>query len=213
MKRRWLLAVGLLAAAATGAAAFALATQTTSQSAAKAPGSTADGIQVEGHWQLTVKNPDGRVVLVRRFHNDPVQANQAIATILARAYTPGYWFIQLTSTTNNPACVSSGNPAGCTIIDPADNGALSAAANTFKTLTTSASGYQQTITLSGSMTAQRNGGVDQVSTNLPVCDRTTAPATACGLSSFWPFTSRVLASPITLVTGQQLLVTVTLSFT
>jgi hypothetical protein len=168
---------------------------------------------VEGHWKLTVKNPDGRIVLVRSFHNAPTQANQAIATILARVYSPGYWFIQLNSTTANPACVNAGNPTGCSIMDPNDNSALSSAANSFKTLTTSASGYQQTITLNGSMTAQRNGEVDRVSTNLPVCDRTIAPATACALSAFWPFTEKTLASPISLVTGQQLLVTVTLTFT
>lgn len=211
MKLRWLFAVALVAAAAAAAAAFALATHG-AQSALKAPGSTADGIKVEGHWKITVKNPDGRIVLVRRFHNDPAQANQAIATILARAYTPSYWFVQLTSTANDPACVSSGTPVGCTIIDPNDNGAFSSSPNSFKTLTTSASGVQSTIVLGGSMTAQRDGVVDQVSTNLGVCSRTIAPSTACGLSSFWPFTNRVLGSPINLVTGQQLLVTVTLSF-
>jgi hypothetical protein len=55
--------------------------------------------------------------------------------------------------------------------------------------------------------------VDEVSTSLPVCNRTIAPSTSCNLSAFWPFTDRVLSSPLSLVTGQQLLVTVTLSFT
>lgn len=211
MKLRWLFAVALVAAAAAAAAAFALATHST-QSAAKAPGSTADGIKVEGHWKITVKNPDGRVVLVRRFHNDPTNAAQAIATILTRFYTPGYWFVQLSSTANDPACVESGNPNTCTLTDPSDTGSFSSNASTFKTLTTSATCCQSTIVLNGSMTAQRAGVVDQVSTNLGVCTRTIAPSTACGLSSFWPFTNRVLGAPITLVTGQQLLVTVTLSF-
>jgi hypothetical protein len=152
-------------------------------------------------------------VLVRRFHNDPTQAAQAIATVLARAYTPGYWFVQLNSTTSNPVCLSSGTPSGCSMIDPSDTGALATASNTFKTLTTSATGFQSTITLGGSMTAQRNGDVDEVSTNMTVCNRTIAPSVSCGLSSFWPFSNRVLGSPINLVTGQQLLVTVTLSFT
>jgi hypothetical protein len=213
MKLRWLFAVALVAAAAAAAAAFAVATHGTTHSAAKAPGSTADSIKVEGHWKITVKNPDGRVVLVRRFHNDPTQAAQAIATVLARAYTPGYWFVQLSSTTSNPACLNAGTPSTCTVIDPADSGAFSTASSTFKTLTTSATGFQSTITLGGSMIAQRNGDVDEVSTNMAVCNRTIAPSTACGLSAFWPFTNRVLGSPINLVTGQQLLVTVTLSFT
>lgn len=211
MKLRLLFAVALVAAAAAAAAAFALATHGT-QSAAKAPGSTADGIKVEGHWKITVKNPDGRIVLVRRFHNDPTSANQAIATILTRVYTPAYWFVQLSSTANDPACVNSGTPVTCTLTDPNDTGSFSSSPSTFKTLTTSATCCQSTIVLNGSMTAQRDGGVDQVSTNLGVCSRTIAPSTACGLSSFWPFTNRVLGSPINLVTGQQLLVTVTLSF-
>jgi hypothetical protein len=213
MRLRWLFAVALVAVAAAAAAAFALATRSTSHSASKAPGSTADGIKVEGHWKITVKNPDGRVVLVRRFHNDPTQANQAIATILARAYTPGYWFVQLSSTANNPACLNAGIASTCTLSDPNDNGSFSGLSSTFKTLTTSATGFQSTIVLGGSMTAQRNGVVDEVSTNLAVCNRTIAPSVSCGLSAFWPFSSRVLGSPINLVTGQQLLVTVTLSFT
>jgi hypothetical protein len=213
MRLRWLFAVALVAVAASAAAAFALATRGTSHSAAKAPGSTADGIKVEGHWKITVKNPDGRIVLVRRFHNDPTQASQAIATILARAYTPGFWFIQLSSTAGTYACLNVSTPASCILIDPSDNGVFSTSSNAFKTLTTSATGFQSTIVLGGSMNAQRDGVVDQVSTNLPVCNRTIAPSTACGLSAFWPFSNRVLASPIPLVTGQQLLVTVTLSFT
>ena len=213
MKLRWLFAAMLVAAAAAAAAAMAIATHGTAQNAAKAPGSTADGVKVEGHWTLTLKNPDGRVVLVRRFHNEPTYANKAIATILARVYTPSYWYIELNSTNAtgfNGACLSAGAPSGCLIIDPSDSYPVPQA---FKTLTTSAGAFQSTIVLTGSITAQRNGVVDDVSTHLGICSPTVAPSTACGLSQSWNFTDRTLSTPISLVTGQQLLVTVTLSFT
>jgi hypothetical protein len=178
------------------------------------PSAKVERVKVEGHWKIEVRNPDGRLVTVRRFHNDPTNANSAIATILARAYTPSYWWITLGSNTGaGPACLSSGTPVFCRLIDANDLGAFAASPNSFKTLTTSNSGVQTSITLTGSMNAQRDGDVNTVATNLSVCSNTVAPSTACGTSSFWPFTQRTLGSPISLVTGQQLLVTVTLTFT
>lgn len=217
MKRRWVIlaTAALVGAAAAAAAILAVATPGGTQTAKSAPfANRPEQIHVQGHWKLEVRNPDGRTVLVRRFHNDPANANQAIATILARAYTPGFWWITLGSTTGaGPACVSSGTPVFCRLMDANDSGSITTAPNTFKTLTTSNSNVQNQITLSGSMTAQRNGDVDTVATNLSVCSSTVAPSTACGTFQFWPFTSRTLGSPVGLVTGQQLLVTVTLSFT
>jgi hypothetical protein len=214
MTRKWLFVAAAVALVSVAAAAVAFATTRTAATSAT-PGRSVEGIKVEGQWKFVVKNPDGRVVLIRRFHNDPTNASSAIATILARAYTPSYWWVTLGSTTSSPgpACVSSGTPVLCRLIDNNDLGAFTSAPNSFKTLTTSQSGVQTSITLNGSMTAQRDGEVNQVSTNLSVCDRTVAPATACGTSSFWPFTSRVIGTPVSLVTGQQLLVTVTLTFT
>lgn len=214
MRRKWLAVAAAVALVAVAAAAVAYATSRTASTSA-GPGRSVEGIKVEGHWKLVVKNPDGRIVSVRRFHNDPTNAASAIATILARAYTPSYWWVTLNSTTSSPgpACLSSGTPVLCRLIDTNDNGAFTSSPNSFKTLTTSSSGVQTSITLSGSMTAQRDGEVNQVSTNLSVCDRTVAPATACGTSSFWPFTGRIISTPVSLVTGQQLLVTVTLTFT
>ena len=208
-RRRLVLAAVVMISVAFGAFAFAI-----SSTRSASPGLSVEGIHVQGHWKLVVKNPGGRIVLVRRFHNDPTQANQAIATMLTRAYTPGYWFIRLgSSTVNGPACVANGSPDSCLIIDPNDNGAYSSSASAFKTLVTSSSNFQDHITLTGSINAQRDGDVNTVDTNLGVCSRSVAPATACGLSSFWPFTGRTLGSPVSLVTGQQLLVTVTLTFT
>ncbi|HSP73987.1 MAG TPA: hypothetical protein VLN26_16550, partial [Gaiellaceae bacterium] len=134
--------------------------------------------------------------------------------ILARAYTASFWWVTLGSTTGaGPACVVGTTPVFCRLVDPADTGSITTSANSFATLTTSHTGTQSSITLSGSMTAQRDGDVDTVATNLSVCSSTVAPSTACGTFQFWPFTSRTLGSPVSLVTGQQLLVTVTLSFT
>jgi hypothetical protein len=212
MKRRWLLVAAAVALLSVAAAAVAFAT-TRAASTSATPGRNVEGIKVEGHWKLVVKNPDGRIVRVVRFHNDPTQAAQAIATVLARAFSPGFWWITLNSNDANPACVVSGTPTGCRLIDPADGGAFAGTANSFTTLTTSHSSTQSSITLSGSMTAQRTGDVGNVATNLSVCATTTAPNAPCGTFQFWPFTSRDLGSPVSLVTGQQLLVTVTLTFT
>ena len=212
MKTRWM--IGAVALVAVTALATTLAVTTIGASRAgqaKAPvPSRAEHITVVGEWTLEVRNPDGTTVLVRRFHNDPTQANQAIATILARAYTPGYFWIALSGPTE--PCLSAGTPVQCLIIDSGDGGAYSASTNAFKTLATSHTSFQSSITLTGSITAQANGNIDTVATNLSVCNSSTAANVSCGTSAFWPFTSRTLASPISLVTGQQLLITVVLSF-
>lgn len=216
MKARWVLAAAMAAVvvvvAASASLAWARSAGSRHASALTPTASRSENITVHGQWRLEVRNPDGTVVSVVSFHNDPTQAAQAIATILARAFSPGFFWIQLGSSTANPACVSSGTPVSCIITDPADVGPYSSESSTFKNLTTSHTTFQSSITLNGSITAQRDGNVDQVSSNIWVCNPTTAPSTPCASSSFWPFTSRTLGSPVSLVTGQQLLVTVTLSF-
>ncbi|HEY6014743.1 MAG TPA: hypothetical protein VIU37_12075, partial [Candidatus Limnocylindrales bacterium] len=102
MKRKWVIlaSAAVVGAAAATAVLVAVAAPGGSQTATSAPSANrAEQIRVQGHWKLEVRNPDGRTVLVRRFHNDPANANQAIATILARAYTAGFWWITLGSTT------------------------------------------------------------------------------------------------------------------
>jgi hypothetical protein len=175
------------------------------------PGST-ETIKVEGNWTLEVRNRDGSVASVQHFQNDPTQAAQAISTILTRSYSPGYFWMSLGSNSANGPCISAGNPTSCILTDPNDGGSFTANSSTFKTLTTSQSGFQATITLKGSITAQRNGVVDQVDTSIWVCPSSTPPNTPCNSGAFWPFTARTLAAAIPLVTGQQLLVTVVLSF-
>jgi hypothetical protein len=219
MRGKYLVLAGALVAATAFAAALALATNGGGHAAAAkatnhAPGAKVEHIRVEGHWKLEVRNPDGTLVSVRRFHNDPANAAQAIATILGRAYSPGFWWITLGSSTGaGPACVQSGTPVFCRLFVANDTGSFATAANSFKTLVASNSNVQSQITLTGDMTAQRDGDVNTVASQLSVCSTATAPNAPCGTFQFWPFTTRTLGSPVSLVTGQHLLVTVTLTFT
>lgn len=211
MSRRAIaIAVAIVACAGLAAGAFAL-----TSFGAKSASNRVEHIGIQGHWQIVVKNPDGRIVSVHRFHNDPISAGQAVAAVLAGQYTPSGFRVQLynTNDANSNPCVTGTFNVPC-VLEPAGSNYYDSANNyVFKTMTTGVSG--KVITLHGSMTAQRNGTINGVFTDLMVCSSSVAPATNCASSTFFSsFTSRTLATSdeIPLVTGQQVLVTVTLTF-
>lgn len=216
MKARWMVAASVAAVLVVAVVSASLAWAKAEGSHTAKPlapsASRSEQIQVHGQWRVEVRNPDGSVVSVTYFHNDPDRAATAITTILTRTYSPGFWWIGLSSSTFNGPCVINGAPAGCRLVDPNDSGEFATGTNVFKTVMTSPNASSTAINLSGSMIAQRDGDVDIVSTNIEVCSPSTAPSAPCGAFAYWGFTLRSLASAVSLVTGQQLLVAVVLSF-
>jgi len=192
--------VALAAAAAIGAFT------TAERGAARSP----DGIAVHGAWKVTVKNPDGRVVRVHRFHND-FNGASTVAPILAHASATGRYWMTLSDASGAGQNVC-GDPAAaaasCFLFEADDpNGAIPF---WFGNLAVSTPSSTQLV-VSGEIEATRSGSFNHVRMLLSRCSNTTAPS-ACHPGSYGNFSARTLPSPIALVTGQQAIVTVTYTF-
>jgi hypothetical protein len=199
--RLFVCALSLVAAALVAAASLGAFTSG-GRSAAPAP----DGIAVHGDWKITVKNPSGRVVRVHRFHND-FNGAANVAPILAHTASTGRYWLTLSNSsgTNNPCGTAAQSP--CFDFEPDDPNA--GIGDWFDSLNVSATGGQ--LVIKSEIEAQRDGSFDTVRMLLSTCSSVTAP-NACHPGVYGQFSFRTLPSPITLVNGQQALVTVTYTF-
>jgi hypothetical protein len=191
------LLTALVAAASLGAFAGG------DRSAARTP----DGIAVHGDWKIAVKNPDGRLARVHRFHND-FNGAAVVSNLLAhQAATGRYWLTLSNSTGTNNACGTT-TQAACFDFEPDDpNAGLS---DWFGSLNVTASAGQ--LVIKSEIEAQRDGAFNHVRMLLSSCGGGATTPNACHPGSYGNFSSRTLPSPITLVQGQQAIVTVTYTF-
>jgi len=206
MKR--LIAVGV-AAVAAGAllTAAALGGFTRSEQSA-AP--KADGITVQGDWKVTVKSANGRVLRVHRFTNE-FNGASTLAPILAHASATGRYWMTLSDASGsnqNPCGDPAGTAASCFLFESDDpNGGVPFWFDNLAVSTPSSSQLQVT----GEIEATRNGQFNHVRMLLSRCSGATAPS-SCHPGSYGNFSSRTLPAPITLIAGQQAIVTVTYTF-
>lgn len=164
------------------------------------------GVAIRGEWVVTVKDPGGAVAQEYRFHN-AFDGAANIAPILAHASATGRYWLTLSDTGGNNPCGST-SPAACFDFEADDpNGSVP---DWHGSLTVTTSSGQ--VVISSEMFATRNGQFNHVRMLLSRCTNTTAPS-ACHPGSYGNFSSRTLTSPITVVAGQQILTTVTYSFT
>jgi hypothetical protein len=200
--RIWLSSAVALAVAAVVAAAALGAFTDVDRSAAGTP----DGITVRGDWKIAIKSPSGRVVRVHRFHNEFNGAG-TIAPILAHSAATGrYWLTLFSSATTDNPCGSAMQSA-CFDFEPDDPNA--GTAGWFGNLAVTAP--SGTLVVAGEVVATRTGQFDNVRMLLSRCAATTAPS-GCQPGAYGQFSTRTLPAPITLVAGQQALVTVTYTF-
>jgi hypothetical protein len=168
----------------------------------------ADGIAVTGNWKVTIKSAEGRVLRVHRFKN-AFDGPSTLAQILAHASSTGRYWMTLSDTSGSPPC---GDPAStassCLLFEPDDPNAT--IPFWFGNLAVTTPGTTQ-LQISGEIEATRNGAFNHVRMLLSRCSATTTPS-ACHPGSYGNFSSRTLPTPITLVTGQQAIVTVTYTF-
>jgi hypothetical protein len=202
-----LLAAALAIAAALTAAAVGALTRGGSPEAAGI------GVVVHGDWKIAVKNPDGHVVRVHRFHNE-FNGQNIMARTFAHVATPGrFWLLAADNGgLNNPCEITSGTSTfqvGCNDFE-ADDSNAGAAANFFGNLTTSVDAANALV-ITGQFNAQRDGQFSRVLMRLSSCSNAVA-ANACHPNGYVSFSDRTLSSPITLVKGQQALITVTYTF-
>jgi hypothetical protein len=178
----------------------------------KPPAAAQEGIKVHGHWTIHITNPDGSLASHHEFENalDSFGALR-LAEMLARAKSPGVWDIGLWHVGGGlrPPCPSYSNGA-CVI---GEVGSTDPEAQ-FKTMTVSvpATGPNAgKLVLSGNATAEADGDIARVYTQLGFCAGTVAPS-SCATYRDVDFTSRDLAPPLVVLANQIVQVTVVISF-
>ena len=178
---------------------------------APATGGQSEGIKVHGRWIIDIQNPDGSLASHHEFEN-ALQSfgGLRLAEMLARQKVPGVWNIGLwqVGVTRKP-CPSYFNGA-CVI---GEVGSTDPEAQ-FKTMTVSVptSGPNQgKLVLSGSATVEADGDINTVYTDRGYCAGTVAPA-SCAAYRDSTFTRKDFASPIAVLAGQIIQVTVVISF-
>jgi len=166
-----------------------------------------EGIKVHGHWVIDIKGADGTLVSHREFENALLPPGKlALSHLLARRSIAGIWKITLTNNGPDPSpcgVVVLGGlqyPRYCEISEAQAVGTEST------NLVVSPSTTAPTLTLAGSVQASGAGVVENVYTELNVCDP--APGSTCTGFVF----SGTPISPITIAKDQIVQVSVTFSF-
>jgi hypothetical protein len=224
--------------ASAAAARPAVAAEESEAPAPKKPGT--EGVKVHGHWVMDLKDKDGTIIDHRDFENAlvPISGTQVLVSLLTGSWTPGNYYMSIS---HAPVFPSNGVTGYLWQIYPSPpNPTASTCTSTFfqgpETSYTCVPGLNvqtpinssgpNTITLRGAFTPNFNVSIDTVESGVGVCipqyylnPNAVSPAvcTSGALPSGYyqnsaPFTATTLSNPIAVAQGQQLVVTVTLSF-
>ena len=184
---------------------------------ADAPGATSEGIAVHGHWTIEVRNTDGALVQRREFENALTSAGRMYltGTLSRSAGVPAWGILLHANLPDSGPCdtVLDTFGADCVIVEASGSGGISLWPNAtlFNTLTISPTALgSPTLTLKGTAIATTNGTIDEVSSLMCVSSPPSFDPTVCNNSN--QFTTKALATPVSVSTGQQILVTVTIDF-
>ena len=186
-------------------------------------GAQSEGIHVRGHWTIEVRDPDGSLASRTEFENALTSTGVKFLTMfIGRTRTVGFWTVAAAgSGVEGPCLFSPTQPAAC-FMQEAANPAGVGAGNHFHTLTvsgvpTSINDATTGMILSGTATAARDDSIVRVYTQATPCLSSVSPddcagGTASGVDGGAVFTSTTLPTPVPVVTGQSILVTVVISF-
>jgi hypothetical protein len=173
----------------------------------RSSGAPQEGVQVHGDWTIEIRDPDGDLVGRHEFRNSFVGA-PVLARTLARKLSLGLWRILV----NAPGAVCAGGVVYCSITESGsvEPGPVS------KTLTIDAPSQganANKLVLKGTFIAASNTSLTNVLTEVWECPSITPPASPCNMTgSANSFTTKALNPAIPVVEGQQVLVTVVISF-
>lgn len=176
-----------------------------------------DGINVHGHWIIEVINPDGFVVERREFDNafNASVGNRLLANILSRQNCVGAWRIELFGSESSHFPFLDGtNPSTGWLLENTDTNydLVSATGdNVFNTLTVSTN-IEGDLELNGNAVAGRDGDIGRVATLLSLAPATQPPAVVYDNTEAGLFCQTYLETPIALVSGQQVIVKVLITF-
>jgi hypothetical protein len=184
----------------------------TSPSSEETPASDQhDTIKVHGHWVIVIRNADGSVDSHHEFENAFYQGvgDRVLAKILTRNAWVGLWAIKLDGpSAGTGPCTAGGSAAACEIGE--SNVYALSGAQVFENLTVQmGEANQTTVVLSGSAKSTNGGQIGIVFTTLGYCNSATAVPSSCSGSYYLTLTS---PTPITVLAGQSIDVTVTISF-
>lgn len=195
-------------------AASSVATAATSSPSGGAP---QEGIKVHGHWTIEVKNPDGSLAECREFDNAiAAYGISELPRVLGRVDSVGGWALILNAvnSTDNAFLNAGGQPDLGAIMEATYQN--SSNPNIFKNLTPAVpnSGMNAgKLVLSGTATAQRNGKIEVVTSAFAALPSTSPPSSTYLISDIMgTFTGTTLANAVTVSNGQQIAVTVVISF-
>ena len=187
-------------------------------SAADDPSGVGEGIQVHGDWVIEVRNPDGSVAEHREFKNalQPTGKVFLLGT-LARQYSPGVWAINLRDNEVGPPSpceggTSVGSIPHCVISEPIASFMDTLEGVHFPTLTVSTTVADPVfeLILQGNFDATDDGAIGEVQTYQ--CWNSPANLNPAACNNIQMVTGTTLVSPVDVLAGQQVLVTVRISF-
>ncbi len=179
-----------------------------------------EGIKVHGQWIIEIREPNGKLVTRREFENalSPF-ASPILTGFLGRNSSVGKWNVLLFGNpiSASPCLDSVGSPVFCEVSEV--NAVPPATFVSFTlTIANPTSGPNAgALVLSGTAIAQNTASavnIGDVRTTLGFCAPSASTASACaGLGVGVPTISlTTLASPIPVSAGQQILVTVVITF-
>ena len=178
-------------------------------------GGLGEAIKVHGDWTIDVHNADGTLASHTEFENALTGlGSQRISDILARRMLPNYWRIELQANPlANASCLSSSNQARyCRITEP--QGLTDSNVSNNLVVTSIIDGIDGILRLSGSIIAQRDGQITNVTTGhtgTPCAVGVTFPDDCTG-SSRTEVTRTFITPTIEVSEGQIIAVTVEISF-
>jgi hypothetical protein len=169
-----------------------------------ASGGSDESVAVSGHWLIEVRDPDGTLVTRREFHNALTGASR-LAEHVRGVFTPGPMRVVLAcafATCVNPC------PNRCSVTEARAVGAASTSLFKNLTVTTLPTGFE----LRGFVVASTDGAITTVQTFVGLCPPNVAPANCVVSQEATSLTGTNLSSPVPVASGQQVLVTVAVSF-
>lgn len=172
-------------------------------------GITKEGVNVHGHWKIEIFNPDGTRASVTEFDNALVDSTYLIVLTRGTAVHSS-WGIELDSTATDPCDDGAGGSEVCRIGESGANYGSITLHSSNLLFSPTGTGFE----LSGSVTASYSSTINNVTTASSFCLADTTPS-VCRTSpnNIWRyFTAATIASPPSVVPGQLIQVTVTISF-
>lgn len=177
-----------------------------------------EGIQVHGHWTITVKNQQGKVIEKREFENSlSNNGSQNITEMMAGEFTFGAWSISTNSmNSQNDICQgedANGNPTPSQCIISSYDSSQNFVFNTLNISTPNSGDNANSLVLTGNFTAAYDGNIGHVHSIFHRCDSSTSPDNCTtGSGGQYAFTSKTLDSAVSILANQQVSITVVLSF-